>query len=222
MRQAGLELTEWGDSHRPAERHIYCLGDLLHYDNPQGMTTGGTPQDRDTRLAKMLTEAQSVLCEIVERSALTAPTRVVMVGGNHDRTLSVAMQQILAAYFRNDKRVTVDLTATARKYIEWGHCLIGLTHGDTARKRLPNLMQVEQKAAWGRSNVRDWHHGHFHREAQTVTEGGVTIREHLALCPPDGWHSVEGYVGRPRGMDTLLYHKDGFLRGTWRSPVLDG
>jgi hypothetical protein len=222
MRQAALELTEWGDGHRPAERHIYCLGDLLHYDNPQGMTTGGTPQDRDTRLAKMLTEAQSVLCEIVERSALTAPTRVVMVGGNHDRTLSVAMQQILAAYFRHDTRVTVDLTATARKYIEWGHCLIGLTHGDTARKRLPNLMQVEQKAAWGRSNVRDWHHGHFHREAQTVTEGGVTIREHLALCPPDGWHSVEGYVGSPRGMDTLLYHKDGFLRGMWRSPVLDG
>jgi hypothetical protein len=131
------------------------------------------------------------------------------------------MQQILAAYFRQTD-VTVDTTATHRKYVEWGHCLIGLTHGDTARKRLGTLMQVERKEAWGRSRVREWHHGHLHREAQTVTEGGVTIREHLSLSPPDSWHAVEGYVGAPRGMDAYLYHADGFVRGMWRSPVLEG
>jgi len=150
------------------------------------------------------------------------PTEVVSVVGNHDRVLGVAMQQILAAYFRNAKGVSVDVTATSRKYVEWGKCLLGLTHGDVARKRLAGLMQVERKAAWGRSEIRDWHHGHFHREAHTMTEGGVTIREHLALCPPDGWHAAEGYVGAPRGMDAYLYHADGFLRGTWRSPVLSG
>lgn len=221
VRDAATELLDWGDSHKPAHRYVFLLGDIMHYDTPHGTTTGGTPQDRDTRLSKMLEEAASVLCGVIERSAVV-PTTVVAVAGNHDRVLSVAMQQILAAYFRQAKGVAVDVTATARKYVEWGGCLLGLTHGDTARKRLPSLMQVERREAWGRSRVRDWHHGHLHREAQTVTEAGVTIREHLALCPPDGWHATEGYVGSPRGMDSFLYSKDGFVRGMWRSPVLDG
>jgi hypothetical protein len=220
VRNAAHELMDWGDEQKPAHRYIFLLGDILHYDTPHGTTTGGTPQDRDTRLSRMLEEASNVLCGIVERSA-NVPTTVVSVAGNHDRVLSVAMQQILAAYFRKTD-VTVDTTATHRKYVEWGHCLIGLTHGDTARKRLGTLMQVERKEAWGRSRVREWHHGHLHREAQTVTEGGVTIREHLSLSPPDSWHAVEGYVGAPRGMDSYLYAHEGFVRGMWRSPVLEG
>jgi len=176
----------------------------------------------NTRLAKMLEECQSVLCGLVERSAMTAETRVVMVPGNHDRATTLAMQLVLAAHFRNTKGVSVDTSALHRKYIEWGGCLIGLTHGDTARKRLPNLMQVERKEAWGRSVCREWHHGHFHREAQTVTEGGVTIREHLSLSPPDSWHAIEGYVGAPRGMDSYLYSQTRGIRGMWRATVLDG
>lgn len=222
VKGAAEELMAWGDERKPAVRYLFCLGDLLHYDNPQGLTTGGTPQDRDTRLAKMLEECQSVLCGLVERSAMTAETRVVMVPGNHDRATTLAMQLILAANFRNTKGVSVDTSALHRKYVEWGGCLIGLTHGDTARKRLPNLMQVERKEAWGRSVCREWHHGHFHREAQTVTEGGVTIREHLSLSPPDSWHAIEGYVGAPRGMDSYLYSQTKGVRGMWRSTVLDG
>lgn len=222
VRSASEELIDWGDERKPAVRYLLCLGDLLHYDNPQGHTTGGTPQDRDTRLAKMLEEAASVLCGLVERSAQTAETRVVMVPGNHDRATTLAMQLILAAHFREAKGISVDTSALHRKYVEWGGCLLGLTHGDTARKRLPSLMQVERKEAWGRSVCREWHHGHFHREAQTVTEGGVTIREHLSLSPPDSWHAIEGYVGAPRGMDSYLYDKARGVRGMWRSVVLDG
>lgn len=219
---AARELMDWGDERKPAVRYLFGLGDILHYDNPQGHTTSGTPQDRDTRMAKMLRRAAEVLVGLVERSAETAETRLVFVPGNHDRATTYAMQLILAHRFHDDPRVTVDLDPKARKYVEWGHCLIGLTHGDTARKRLHQLMQVEQKEAWGRSRVREWHHGHLHSEASTVTEGGITIRQHLSLSPADSWHAAEGYVGAPRGMDSYLYHADGYLRGTWRSPVLDG
>lgn len=222
VRDAASELTAWGDDHKPTVRYIFLLGDVLHYDTPHGTTTGGTPQDRDTRLSKMLEDAASTLCGVIERSAETAETRVVSVAGNHDRVLSVAMQQILSAYFRKHDRVSVDTTALHRKYVEWGRCLIGLTHGDTARRRLPSLMQVERKEAWGRSVCREWHHGHLHREAKDVTEASVTIREHLAICPPDGWHAVEGYVGAPRGMDSFLYSGEKGVRGMWRSPVLEG
>jgi hypothetical protein len=222
VKGAADELMDWGDTQRPAVRYILFLGDVLHYDNPQGHTTGGTPQDRDTRMAKMLEEASNVLCGLVERSATAVETRVVMVPGNHDRATTLAMQLILAHHFRNTAGISVDTSALHRKYVEWGHCLIGLTHGDTARKRLSHLMQVERKEAWGRSKVREWHHGHLHSEAQTVTDGGITIRQHLSLSPPDSWHSIEGYVGAPRGMDSYLYSREGFVRGMWRSPVLEG
>jgi hypothetical protein len=222
VEDGGEYLTDWGDTYKPAERHIYLLGDVLHYDTPHGTTTGGTPQDRDTRVYKMLETAGAVLARLIERSAATARTTVYLVPGNHDRVLTYALQLALALRFERDPRVTVDTGATHRKYVEWGACLIGLTHGDTARKRLPSLMQVEQREAWGRSRVREWHHGHLHREAQTVTEAGVTIREHLALCPPDGWHAREGYVGSPRGMDSYLYSREGRVQGFWRFPVLEG
>ena len=222
VQDGGEYLTDWGDTYRPAERHIYLLGDILHYDTPHGTTTGGTPQDRDTRVYRMLETAGKTLAHLIERSADTAPTTVYLVPGNHDRVLTYALQLALALRFERDGRVTVDTGATHRKYVEWGACLIGLTHGDTGRKRLPSLMQVEQREAWGRARVREWHHGHLHREAQTVTEAGVTIREHLALCPPDGWHAREGYVGSPRGMDSYLYHRDGRVQGFWRFPVMEG
>ena len=222
LRQAATEQIAYGNGCGIGKRYIFLLGDVLHYDTPNGSTTGGTPLERDGRVEKMLEEATRALFDIIEQSAQTHPTEVVMIGGNHDALLSVALRHILFAYFRNDKRVTIEMGATTRKYLTWGKCLIGLTHGDKAQKSLGELMAVEARKEWGQALLRDIHHGHRHSEAMVTTKGGVTIRQHPALCPPDGWHSAEGYVGAPRGMDSYLYHKDGYLRGTWRSAVLDG
>lgn len=222
LRQAASEQIAYGNAHGIGKRYLFLLGDVLHYDTPNGSTTSGTPLERDGRVEKMLEEATRALFDIISQSAETHPTEVVMVGGNHDALLSVALRHILSAYYRNDKRVTVEMGATTRKYLTWGKCLIGLTHGDKAQKSLGELMAIEAREQWGKALLRDIHHGHRHSEAMVTTKGGVTVRQHLALCPPDGWHAAEGYVGAPRGLDSYLYHKDGYLRGTWRSPVLDG
>jgi hypothetical protein len=222
LRRAATEQIAYGNQCGIDKRYLFLLGDVLHYDTPHGQTTAGTPLERDGRVEKMLEEATRALFGIINLSAETHPTEVVMVGGNHDALLSVALRHILSAYFRDDPRVTVEMGATTRKYLTWGRCLIGLTHGDKAQKSLGELMAVEAREQWGAAILRDIHHGHRHSEAMTTTKGGVTVRQHPALCPPDGWHSAEGYVGAPRGMDSYLYHADGYLRGTWRSAVLDG
>ena len=222
LRRAATEQIAYGNQCGIDKRYLFLLGDVLHYDTPHGQTTAGTPLERDGRVEKMLEEATRALFGIINLSAETHPTEVVMVGGNHDALLSVALRHILSAYFRDDPRVTVEMGATTRKYLTWGKCLIGLTHGDKAQKSLGELMAVEAREQWGAAILRDIHHGHRHSEAMTTTKGGVTVRQHPALCPPDGWHSAEGYVGAPRGMDSYLYHADGYLRGTWRSAVLDG
>ena len=222
LREAATEQITYGNAHGIGKRYLFLLGDVLHYDTPNGSTTGGTALERDGRVEKMLEEATRALFDIIEHSAQTHPTEVVMVGGNHDALLSVALRHILFAYFRNDKRVSIEMGATTRKYLTWGKCLIGLTHGDKAQKSLGELMAVEARKEWGDALLRDIHHGHRHSEAMVTTKGGVTIRQHPALCPPDGWHAAEGYVGAPRGLDSYFYHKDGYLRGTLRSAVLDG
>jgi hypothetical protein len=203
----------------PDKLALWCLGDLLHYDTPHGTTTKGTPLDRDGRVEKMLEEAVSTLCDVISDMTKKAPVEVVMVPGNHDAVMTVALRQILTAEFRGHPSVTINTTNTTRKYVTHGRCLIGLTHGDKAQKHLGELMALEAREHWGQTLLREVHHGHRHSEAAVTTVGGVTIRQHPALCPPDGWHAAEGYVGAPRAMDSYTYHADGYLVGMTRATV---
>lgn len=219
LKDSSEELLEWGEREGVGHRAIWMLGDIAHYDTPHGSTTKGTPLDRDGRVDKMIREASSVLTGIVDASAKLGQTDVVMVQGNHDFLMSLAFRHILSAYFRNDKRVTIDERSTTRKYVTHGKCLFGLTHGDKATKRLGELMSIEAREDWGRSTLKEIHHGHLHSEASTTTISGVTIRQHPALTAADGWHAQEGFVGAPRAMHSFTYHADGYLVGMRRASV---
>lgn len=223
LRDSAGELLADGNSRGVGRRVIMLLGDYFHYDTPHGATTKGTPLDRDGRVEKMLEAGSEVLFDVIEESAAIIPTEVILVPGNHDTILTVALRQILTAHFRHDRRVSVDVRGTTRKYIEHGKCLIGMTHGDKARKRLGEIMAAEASEAWGRSRYREIHTGHLHSVAEVQTVGGVVIRTAPALCPPDGWHAAEGYVGTPRGMESYYYHAAGSLVGmTMSSPDSHG
>lgn len=217
IRESVAELL---DTKQPAGKlALWCLGDILHYDTPHGTTTKGTPLDRDGRVEKMLEEAVATLCDVISDMSQRATVDVVLVPGNHDAVMTVALRQILSAEFRGHSGVTINTSNTSRKYLTHGRCLIGLTHGDKAQKRLGELMALEAHQDWGRSVLREIHHGHRHSEAAITTVGGVTVRQHPALCPPDGWHAAEGYVGATRAMDSYTYHADGYLVGMTRATV---
>ncbi len=164
------------------ELRVFLFGP--HYDTPHGTTTKGTPLDRDGRVEKMLEEAVSTLCDVISDMSTKATTEVVLVPGNHDAVMTVALRQILSAEFRGHPNVTINTTNTTRKYVTHGRCLIGLTHGDKAQKHLGELMALEARQHWGETLLREVHHGHRHSEAAVTTVGGVTIRQHPALCPP--------------------------------------
>jgi metallophosphoesterase superfamily enzyme len=223
IRDAAGELLADGDGRGVGRRVIMLLGDYFHYDTPHGQTTKGTPLDRDGRVEKMLEAGAETLFDIIEQSAQVIPTEVILVPGNHDTILTVALRQILTAHFRGDRRVQVDVRGTTRKYIEHGKCLIGMTHGDKARKTLGEIMASEASEAWGRSRYREIHTGHLHSSAEVHTVGGVVIRTAPALCPPDGWHAAEGFVGATRGMESYYYHAAGSLVGmTMSTPKSHG
>lgn len=220
LHDCSMELLDEGDAYRipVARRTIVLLGDYWHFDTPAGTTTGGTPLDRDSRLQNMIEKGTDVLLQIIDRSAAAANTDVILVPGNHDVTLSWATQRILQAHYRGDERVTIDSAYTTRKYYRWGGTLLGFTHGDKARKRLPGLMAIEAKEDWAKSVYREFHTGHFHTMEEKVQNiDGVLVRTAPALCPPDDWHAEHGFLGSLRAMESFLYHSDGGLIGSYVS-----
>lgn len=213
---ASSELLAVGDAHKPTRRTVAFLGDLFHYDTPSGTTTSGTPLERDGRLQKMIQVGTDCLLSIIERSAETCPTDVLIVNGNHDETLTWAFQRIAAERFRNDKRVTIDERYTGRQYLSSGLNLLGFAHGNKAKKKLPQIMALEQAAAWSASTYREYHTGHYHSQAAEwqrpiETIDGVIVRTAPALCPPDDWHSINGFIGARQAMETFFYTPDGGL-----------
>jgi hypothetical protein len=215
--EAGDSLLAIGDSHKPARRTIAFLGDLFHYDTPAGTTTGGTPLERDGRLQKMIEVGCDTLLSLVEKSAATAPTDVVIVNGNHDEVLTWTFQRILLERFRSDKRVSVKDGFTGRQYAHHGGTLLGFAHGHKAKAKLPQLMALESPRDWSKCPYREWHTGHFHSQAAEwqrpiETLQGVIVRTAPALNPPDDYHAVNGWIASRQAMETFLYAERGGLQ----------
>lgn len=214
--EAGDSLLAVGDTHKPVRRTVAFLGDLFHYDTPSGTTTGGTPLERDGRLQKMLQVGCDTLLALVEKSASTSPTDVVIVNGNHDEVLTFTFQRILQERFRNDKRVRVKGDFTGRQYLHHGGTLLGFAHGHKAKAKLPQLMALESPQEWSRCPYREWHTGHFHSQAAEwqrpiETLQGVIVRTAPALNPPDDYHAVNGWIASRQAMETFLYSERGGL-----------
>jgi hypothetical protein len=216
VRQAAGELLAIGDGYEPARRTIALLGDIFHWDNPAGTTTSGTPLERDGRLQKMIEVGCETLLGVIERSARTCRTDIVIVNGNHDETLTWAAQRIIYERFRRDKRVSVSMEYTGRQYATHGQNLIGFAHGNKAKRKLPQIMALEQPAAWSKSRCREWHTGHFHSQAAEwqrpiETLDGVIVRVCPSLSATDDWHSENGFIGSRQAMETFLYRPEGGL-----------
>ncbi len=210
------QLLDAGSIHAPTRRTIAFLGDLFHFDTPAGTTTGGTPLERDGRLQKVIDVACNVLLNVVERSAADVPTDVLIVNGNHDEVLTWAFQRILIERFRNSKGVTIKPDFTGRQYLTHGKNLLGFAHGHKAKRKLPQIMAIEQQAAWSGSVYREWHTGHLHHQAAEHnkpidTLDSVIVRTAPTVCPPDDWHSANGFIGARQACETFFYQPDGGL-----------
>lgn len=216
VREAAHELMEVTEQYQPARRTILLIGDLYHYDSPSGTTTSGTPLERDGRMPKMIEIGCDTLLGIVERSAATRQTDVAIVSGNHDEALTFAFQRILQERFRNDDRVSVAPAVTSRQYLTHGSNLIGIAHGNKAKKRLPQIMALEAAEHWSRCWYREYHTGHYHSQAAEwqrpiETIDGVIVRTAPAVCPPDDWHAQSGFIGSRQAMEAFIYRPEGGL-----------
>lgn len=184
------------------------LGDFFHADNTTSRTpNSGNALDVDTRWAKVMQIGLRSMVHAINRT-LEKHQKVIVriVAGNHDPHSSFALGLALNAFFSNNERVVVDLTAAPFWYYTFGKVLIGVTHGDTVKSiNLPGIMAFDKAEAWGKTSFRYWYTGHIHHE--TVKEyPGVTHETFRTLASRDAWHSAHGYRSG-RDMRCIVHHR---------------
>jgi predicted phosphodiesterase len=187
--------------------------DILHADTHRNTTASGTQLDVDSRWQKAFAELVDALIRgPLSWAAEIAPTRVVVVPGNHDYQRSFYLGEVLKWYFEGRKlKVHVDNAPRPRKYLMVGNVLFGFTHGHSVKMNdLATLMAVEAPKEWGEATWREWVLGHYHakREIRTLTyseSGGVRMRIMPSLASHDAWHYENGLVTRKSEATLTIY-----------------
>lgn len=210
----------------PSSEHCIVLGggDLLHADNSNNTTAkSGNVLQVEGRYQKVIGVATKLMVRTTD-AALRRHARVTLriLPGNHDEHSSVAIAYFLLAWYRNEPRVTVDVSPSLFFWHRHGAVLLGATHGHTVKIGLmPGIMAARRAVDWGLTKFRYVHGFHLHHSAKTATEGdGVICEVHQAPIPQDAWHFGSGFLSG-RSLQAITYHKDFGEIGRVRTAILD-
>ena len=188
---------------------ILNLGDFFHSDNMSNCTSrSGHSLDVDGRWDKILRVGIDLMVEITV-SALEKHENVIVKNlmGNHDDHSSKVLGFALAAYFKDEPRVTIDTGASYFWYHKFGKNLIGSCHGNTAKPdKLPHIMAADKAEDWGATEYRYWYTGHIHSK-NSMEFPGCTWESFRTLAAKDAWHSAMGYRSG-RDMNSITLHKE--------------
>lgn len=195
-----------------ASGHCIVLGggDLLHADNSENKTAkSGNVLQVDGRYQKVVGVATKLMVRTIN-AALHRHGRVTVriLPGNHDEHSAVAVAYFLAAWFRNEPRVTVDLDPSLFFWFRFGAVLLGATHGHTVKaKDMASIMAHRRAKDWGETKFRFVHCFHVHHREVLATEGnGVITEVHQAPIPQDAWHFGAGFLSG-RSIQAITYHE---------------
>ena len=198
----------------PVERILFPAGnDALHADNLAGTTTDGTQLETAAEQRDAVDAVIEAYEYVIRRFAEVAPVDVIVVESNHDRYSTHWLGKVIEAMFKRAPHIKVDATHGPRKFYRYGATLIGLEHGDKVKPRdLAALMAGEAPHLWAATRYREWLRGHVHHSASMfypiTSDSGVTVRVIPAMCPPDEYHTLHGFVGSHRAAEVLYYHRE--------------
>jgi len=195
---------------------LFPLGnDFFHVNNPEGLTPKARNfLDVDSRLPKIYKAGKMAIIKAIDYCLGIAPVHILWIPGNHDPETSFFLVDAIREHYSSTDRVEVDVSPKARKYIQWGKCMIGFTHGDEEPHRdLPSIMASEEKDMWSKTDYREWHIGHFHkRKEMKFISGdsfqGMVVRTLLSISGTDNWHYRKGYINKFRAGEAFLWDTD--------------
>lgn len=188
---------------------ILDMGDYFHADDSRNQTKrSGNPLDVDTRYARVLQVGVELTVACIEL-ALQKHEHVIYrkLPGNHDDETSLMLAIALAAWFRNDPRVTVDTDPSRFFMHTHGKVMIAATHGDMLKMGdMAGFMAANWPKEWGMTEFRYAYTGHVHHD-RVKSGGGVRAESFNTLAAKDAWHAASGYVSS-RSAVSITMHKD--------------
>jgi hypothetical protein len=202
------------------DRILLPLGnDGMNSEGKRRTTTAGTPQEDTVHWQNSFRAYTVMTCKAIEELSQSYPVDVIIVTGNHDEERMFYAGEMLAAYFRNSDRVTVDNSGEYRKYYEYGTNMLLFTHGDKEKHSdLPLIMATEQPEMFARTKFREVHCGHLHKEKMDEYRG-IKVRFLPSICVTDEWHKMKGYQNL-RAAQAYLWNKKTGYEGHFQVSVV--
>lgn len=151
---------------------IVLGGDTLHADNRSAQTEKSKhPLDVDSRYPKSADVIEESMTAAIEIALAKAKeVEVVVLSGNHDYHSAIWLARVLRAYYRMNKRVTINTSPEKHKFSRFGSNYFMYSHGDTGtNNRLATFMlnHIIDEGLQGikRKYVRK---GHLHKRGKNV------------------------------------------------------
>ncbi|MBQ2263280.1 MAG: hypothetical protein II336_18200 [Loktanella sp.] len=197
----------------PSDTAVLIIGgDFFHADNNNAETPASRHKlDVDGRFDKVVDGGITILVETIDR-LLTRHASVIVraLRGNHDENAFRILRVGLAAWYRNEPRVTVDAGPRDLFMYQWGRCALFAHHGDKAKPQQAALYVSDVCPFWSETRHRHFLTGHVHHD-QAKDVGPLRWESLRAFCPPDAYAASMGYGAR-RALQSLTFHKqDGLV-----------
>ncbi len=202
---------------------VLNLGDFSHYDSPEPMTPRGRHLlDAAGRWQKMVRAGLRVKKRVIEMAAAWyGELRVVELPGNHDPFQSTVVSEAFALHYEDNPRITVDTSASPYRYLKFGNCLLGMTHGDLCKpEALGEIMAADRPEDWGMTTFRMWLTGHIHSHNGRDLRR-VTWESFRTLAPADAWAHRMGYRSL-RDLHALTFSRHGLYERVLVNPDMMG
>jgi len=192
----------FGETGKVDQVVINLGGDLLHSDNRSSETEKNRNRlDTDSRYTKVVECAETSIITAINISAkLANKVEVKVLSGNHDFHSAIWLSRVLNAYYRDNKRINIDVSPMKHKFFRFGNSFFCYTHGDNhIVKRVhtymlnqiikQNLQGIEYKYA---------RIAHEHKRNKKIPDGlvesdGVIIETFPTLAAQEAYGTEAGY-----------------------------
>lgn len=184
------------------------IGDLLHYDSFESVTPAHRHVlDGDSRFDKMVRIAIRILRKIIARLlAKHERVHIIMADANHDPSSEAWLRGMLAAFYDEEPRITVDNSAGTYYAYRHGDVSLFFHHGH--KRNVSNVDSVfagRYREIYGQTKYSYAHLGHLHSDALKSTNL-MKVERHETLAAPDAYAANSGYLSG-RSAKVITYHK---------------
>lgn len=183
--------------HKDLQKVLFILGnDFINFDNLNGTTTRGTPQDNSGLWFTVVERATQLIVRGIDMlySELKIPIDIQYVPSNHDLHTMFGIIQTVQAHYRNDKNISiVDDSPMARKYYKIGTTLLALSH-DVKIKDALKIVTTEAKDDWSHCDRIVCMLAHKHQAMVYDKQGYLEIMRLPTISGWSRWTNTMGYV----------------------------